>query len=769
MRDSYSIRTKIMGIIALGLVISAIGVVLLANIQLRSIVDRSQQAIYEEKILTIISDLEHKFKRLQLTGQIDVYEEAFKNSIIQKLRSTYYENEGMQIYPFIIDIRGAVVMHPVLPRGNETFFDEQFIQQMLSMEEGVLDYEHASEGKIWCVIKPFEGWDWIVGFTIPDDIKYADVRALRNMLILINVVITIVALIILFVIIAKILRPIVTLTEASKAMAAGNLDQELDIQSSDELGDLASSFRKMRNAIRKHIGDLKSEINERMQAEEALRMSEEKYRILVENANDAIFIAQDGVTKFPNKKTEELTGYSAEDLAIMPFIDFIHPDDREIVMERHQRRLAGGKPVSTYSFRILDKSGQEQTVQINTVLVQWENRPATLNFLRDITQHLELESRLQQAQKMEAIGTLAGGIAHDFNNILSAILGYSELILAELPSEDPLRNNAEAILSSGKRARDLVSQILAFSRKDEQVRSSVAMHLIVKDALKLLRPAIPTTIDIQTKIDSKCFALGDPSRIHQIIMNLCTNAYQAMLETGGELKIALSQIKLEGRAAAFAQVPTGSYVKLVVADTGIGIPPDVIERIFDPYFTTKEKGKGTGLGLAAVHGIVKSHGGAILVDSEVDKGTKFEVYLPLLVDQRETKEQVESKLIGGDEQILLVDDENDILEIQSKMLDKQGYNIIAKNDAHEALKEFSGRPDQFDLVITDMTMPNMTGDKLADELKKVRSDIPIILCTGYSELISKEKAKALGINGFLMKPVDTQDLSIMIREVLDNK
>jgi len=226
---------------------------------------------------------------------------------------------------------------------------------------------------------------------------------------------------------------------------------------------------------------------------------------------------------------------------------------------------------------------------------------------------------------------------------------------------------------------------------------------------------------------------------------------------------------LEGRAAALAQVPPGFFVKLVIADTGVGIPLYVIERIFDPYFTTKEKGKGTGLGLAAVHGIVKSHGGAILVDSEVGKGTKFEVYLPLLIDQSETEELLESQIFGGEEHILIVDDEQDILEIQTKMLNKQGYIITAKDDAQKALEVFSGQPDQFDLVITDMTMPNMTGDKLANELKKIRSEIPIILCTGYSELISKEKAKSLGINGFLMKPVNTKDLTMMIREVLGKK
>jgi PAS domain S-box-containing protein len=392
---------------------------------------------------------------------------------------------------------------------------------------------------------------------------------------------------------------------------------------------------------------------------------------------------------------------------------------------------------------------------------------AVIGIARDITDELAMEDHLRQAQKMEAIGTLAGGIAHDFNNILFAILGYSELALAEMPSEASIRIKLEAIHSSGERARDLVAQILAFSRKDEQVRTPVEMHLILEDALKLLRPAIPTTIDIQTQLTSKCHILGDPSRLHQIIMNLCTNAYQAMLETGGTLKISLSAIKMEGEAAKLAQIPTGFYGKLIISDTGVGIPPADLTRIFDPYFTTKEKGKGTGLGLAAVHGIVKSHGGAILVKSQLGKGTKFEVYLPLTPDRSDTEERVASQIDGGNERILLVDDEHDVLDVEKEMLKKLGYIITAKDNAREALKLFAGQPDQFDLVITDMTMPDMTGDKLAGELSKIRSDIPIILCTGFSELIFKEKAESLGIMGFLMKPVTMRDLSNMIRKVLD--
>ena len=397
-----------------------------------------------------------------------------------------------------------------------------------------------------------------------------------------------------------------------------------------------------------------------------------------------------------------------------------------------------------------------------------DNPIGSIITLRDTREKKRMESQLQQSQKMEAIGTLAGGIAHDFNNILAAILGYSELLLADLPSNASIRNKVEAIHTSGERARDLVSQILAYSRKDEQVRSPIEMHLVIKDALKLLRPAIPATIDIQTQISSNCHILGDPSRVHQIIMNLCTNAFQSMLESGGTLKINLSRIKVEDKAVG-AGVPAGNYGKLIISDTGVGIPPENLERIFDPYFTTKEKGKGTGLGLAAVHGIVKSHGGAILVESQIGIGTRFEVYLPLALEKSDTGMQFDSQIIGGQERILVVDDEHDILEIQKEALERLGYIVTAKDNAHEALKIFVDQPDQFDLVITDMTMPNMAGDKLADELRKVRSDIPVILCTGYSELISQEKAESLGIKGFLMKPVSVKDLANMIRMVLDDK
>ncbi len=505
------------------------------------------------------------------------------------------------------------------------------------------------------------------------------------------------------------------------------------------------------------------DISDRKKAEEALRESETRYRTLFEKSTDAIFVVERKTGRYldANASALQLTGRSLPELKRLTAWD-VSPEGVEerikIISESNEAEDLGNV---TYH----RPDGSNRVAVLNTVPLDSE---AVIGIARDITDELAMEDHLRQAQKMEAIGTLAGGIAHDFNNILSAILGYSELALADLPADDATRIKMEAIHSSGERARDLVAQILAFSRKDEQVRSPVKLHLIIEDALKLLRPAIPTTIDIQTQLNSKCLVLGNPSRLHQIIMNLCTNAYQAMLETGGTLKINLSEILMAGDAAAKARIPAGSYGKLIVSDTGMGIPPADIERIFDPYFTTKEKGKGTGLGLAAVHGIVNSHGGAILVESKVGQGTRFNVYLPLASKQRVMQEQAESRIVGGHEKILLVDDENNTLEVEKEMLKKLGYIVAARNSAADALALFAGQSDQFDLVITDMTMPKMTGDKLTGELRKIRPDIPVILCTGYSELIFKEKAESLGIRGFMMKPVTMQQLSVMIRSVLDN-
>ncbi|MEJ2641448.1 MAG: response regulator, partial [Desulfosarcinaceae bacterium] len=368
----------------------------------------------------------------------------------------------------------------------------------------------------------------------------------------------------------------------------------------------------------------------------------------------------------------------------------------------------------------------------------------------------------------EAIGTLAGGIAHDFNNILSAILGYAELAMDDLPVHGSLTRKLEAIYEAGIRARDLVTQMLTFSRKDVKSKKPILLEALVDDALKLLRPAIPATIEISKQIDARGCILGDPSRISQVIMNLCTNAYQAMEASGGILSIRLSEVQLNGNLQSPSAMPAGRYAKLTVADTGVGIPDEHLERIFDPYFTTKPKEKGTGLGLAVVHGIISSHDGVVRVKSELGEGACFDLYFPLTEAPKETREAEETPVTGGSERILLVDDEVYILDIGKTMLSKLGYTVTTMQDPTQALQTFSERPSEYDLVITDMTMPKITGDKLACELMRIRPDIPVILCTGYSELATPEKAAAMGIKAFLAKPVSMHELSSAIRKLLDD-
>lgn len=520
-----------------------------------------------------------------------------------------------------------------------------------------------------------------------------------------------------------------------------------------------------------YISTIMRDISDRKLAEATLKESEEKYRTVLEaNPDPVVVYDMEGKATYFNPAFTRVFGWTLEE-RLGKKMDVFVPEKAARETQIMIDKVMKGEPffgIETYRYI---KNGKIIPVSVSGAVYKDQNGKlvGSIINLRDITEQKRLEAQLQQAQKMEAIGTLAGGIAHDFNNILSAILGYSELMLADLPPDASFKNKLEAIHSSGERARDLVSQILAYSRKDDQVRAPVEIHLILQDSLKLLRPAIPKTIDIETNINSTSRILGDPSRLHQIIMNLCTNAYQSMLETGGMLKISLSDVEMEGEAAVLSQVPIGSYAKLIVSDTGTGIPPDNIGRIFDPYFTTKEKGKGTGLGLAAVHGIVKSHGGSILVDSEVEQGTTFEVYLPLTRDKNDGLEEAETQIIGGDEHILLIDDENDILEISGEMLTNLGYVVTTADNAPNALKSFAENPEKFDLVLTDMTMPKMGGDQLAGELKKIKPDIPIILCTGFSEVMSEERAASLGIQGFLMKPVSLKDLSNMVRKILDKK
>ncbi|MEA2040366.1 MAG: ATP-binding protein, partial [Thermodesulfobacteriota bacterium] len=494
-------------------------------------------------------------------------------------------------------------------------------------------------------------------------------------------------------------------------------------------------------------------------------------------STDAIYItAQDGKFVDFNKSMLDLLGYAGEEMMGLKAQDtYAHPRDRN----RFQKEIEKKGFVRDYELNLCKKDGVEIDCLITATVRRADDGSILWYYgiIRDITEKkraqkekMQIEIQLRQAQKMEAIGTLAGGIAHDFNNILAAVIGYAGLAKMRVPEDSKVLTDLDQILKSGNRAKTLIQQILAFSRKQELEQRPLQLKYIVKETLNLLRATLPTDIEIKDDIAKDAGIVNaDPTQMQQVIMNLCTNAGHAMQEEGGVLAVGLANVELDDIAAAqYLDMSPGRYLRLTVSDTGYGMTPDVNDRIFEPYFTTKEKGVGTGLGLSVVKGIVDSHGGTITVYSEPGKGSTFHVYLPLIQEEVIMPEMDEQAPVPtGNERIIFVDDEKALVDSGKQTLEQLGYKVTTMTSSIEALELFRNNPDKFDLVITDMTMPRMTGDKLAGELMKIRTDIPVIICTGFSKRISEEKAREMGIKGLAMKPLVMRDLAEAVRKALD--
>jgi PAS domain S-box-containing protein len=524
---------------------------------------------------------------------------------------------------------------------------------------------------------------------------------------------------------------------------------------------------------------LNLELTERKRAEETLRESQRWQKAILDNIPDIAWLkdregkfiaANESLGQACGVKPEDLVGKTDFDIWQMDLAEKYGSDDKEVIQSGKRKQVE--EP-------LVDKDGK--TTWIETIKTPiWDDRGELVGITgiaRDITERKQvekdkrnLEVQLQQAQKMEAIGTLAGGIAHDFNNILSAIIGYSELEYWNAREKGQTRSNLDQVLKAADRAKNLVEQILTFSRQTEQEPRPLQIGPIVKETLKLIRASLPTTIEICKKDvkQESGTVLADPTQIHQVLMNLCTNAAHAMREKGGVMGIGLLDVDLNADdVASNRNLKPGSYVRLSVSDTGHGIEPEFMDRIFDPYFTTKGVGEGTGLGLSVVHGIVKSHGGMITVDSKLGKGTTFSVYFPRTEMEVAPKPEAFEPLPTGHERIFVIDDEEAILEIEKHMLQRLGYEVTATTNPIEALETFRAQSQKIDLVVTDQTMPHMTGEMFCKEIMSIRPDIPIILCTGFSELITEEEARTIGIREFVMKPFEIRDIATTIRRVLD--
>lgn len=564
---------------------------------------------------------------------------------------------------------------------------------------------------------------------------------------------------------------------AEKAVRAktGRMPENIEALSPEEA-------RQMLHELRVHQIDLEMQNEElrrtqselevsraRFEATVALRVSEARYRSLASSVDSLYLVDRDCTYLFMNEACRLRFGVQLEDIIGKRYRDFHSEENSKEFAKTLNEVFETGKPTQ-FEYQ----SERDKSILLRTFSPVMDQKGKSISAVtivsKDITERKRLESQLMQAQKMEALGTLSSGIAHDFNNILASIIGYAELAMMA-PDDERRQSDMEQILQACERATNLVTQILTFSRVTSQEYKPMEMGPVVKEVLKLLSASLPTTIEIRRNIAPKPGIIkGNSTQLHQVLMNLCTNAAHAMGENGGILNVSLSPVEvLSEELSPSPGLQAGSYMMLTVSDTGQGIDPAVLNRIFDPFFTTKPAGEGTGLGLSVVYGIAKAHGGEITVQSEPGKGSAFSVYFPRVQARVKPESESLKSLPKGSERILFVDDEAELVQMGRMMLEALGYEVMSFTNSALACRAFVSHPDRFDLVITDMTMPVMTGAALSLEILKIRPGMPIILCTGHSEFINEKKAKETGIREFLMKPVFVKDLARVVREVLDGR
>jgi PAS domain S-box-containing protein len=539
-----------------------------------------------------------------------------------------------------------------------------------------------------------------------------------------------------------------------------------------ELQNYKKNLEKKVEARTIELKDKNRELSIKIAKIEKVETKLKRLALAIDHSSDTIVITDTMANIiYVNPAFEKITGYSRKEiLGINPRILNSGNHDKSFYKKLWEK-ISNGK---TWSGRFINKKkdGSFYTEQA-TISPVFSDKGKIVNFVavkRDITEQLKLESQLRQALKMESIGTLTGGIAHDFNNIMAIILGNTELALEDVQESHPLHSNLKEIESASFRASNIVKQLLSFTRLTDLQLLPIEVALVIKDALRFLRSTIPTFIDIDQDIQvTDETILADKTQINQIMMNLCINASHAMEQTGGTLTIIVENVILDDNFVKdYPDLKKGRHIKITIGDTGPGIDHKIIDRIFDPYFTTKEIGKGSGMGLAVVHGIVKNHSGVIIVDSSPAKGTRFTMFFPLAQEKAALETQTIKELSTGDETILFVDDEISIVNMVKRMFERLGYKVETATTAQDALKRFAINPHHFDLVITDMTMPRMTGVQLSESLMDIRKDIPIIICTGHSALVDEEKAGKLGL-AYITKPINMLETAQTIRNILDKK
>ncbi len=610
---------------------------------------------------------------------------------------------------------------------------------------------------------------WMVGVYIPEEDYLAQILAHQRQTLLLTLAMSVLATIFGLYVARRIVRPISALAREARQIKANDYSIRPRIKTGFvEIQRTADSFFEMKTAVMAY----KQELKER----EAI------HRAITETANEAIVMVDShGLIAYWNSAAKDMFGFSAQETmgshirTLSPFQQQF--DEADLTLYTLFKDKDPFLQLKTVELKTRARTGKEIPAEVSMVGISLEDKSYSIAVIRDISDRKQSEKeklaiwqQLQQARKIEAIGTLAGGIAHDFNNILSGILGHAELLQTGLGDDDDSAEHVDGIITAGERARDLVRQILAFSFQENQKLSPLEVPTIIHEACNLLESSLPKSITIVRKIDDNCpWVSGDATQIHQVALNLMTNGFHAMVKTGGTLSIGLEFLEFprEDLLEEMGLMP-GKYLCYSVADTGVGISHETIDQIFDPYFTTKPEGKGTVLGLAVIKGIVQNHGGGVHVESQPGLGSLFRIFLPAIdKDRKAVVTPGPARVQKGNEHILLVDDQKSVINVERQILEILGYKVTSRLSGQDALDTFAAVPDRFDLVVTDMSMPEMTGETLAGKILEIRPDVPVIILTGYSESIGREKALEMGIRDLLMKPVRLREFAAAIRRELD--
>ena len=767
-----SISVKLFSIIVGAFLCSTVSILLIADKSLTDIIDSSKNALYVEKVDSIHTLLQQHHERLKKTGLIDAYIDDFKRSTVKELQRAYYSRKQEGIYPFIIDYEGNIVLHPTLTGIVTGPGAEEITNRLLAEKQG--DFNLAFHGKIkHYTFRHFPEWQWVIGYAVPLDIKYAEAKKFRSLLIAIMTGVTLFILFLLIPVIARFTKPITRLTKAAQSMAAGDLDQEIQIYSNDEVGILAHSFQDMRVAIKQTISELERENRERKNAEDALANEKEQLAVTLISIGEGVITTDlQGRIVLINKIAEQLTGWDHSMAVGRDLIEVFKVYDPQTGKPDHDIATRITTTISATTGerkeQLKTKTGQELIIASNGAPIK-DARQKTIGAIlvfRDISQQIKTEQELLKSRKLESIGVLAGGIAHDFNNILAIILGNIDLILLDNSLPESARTRLSNMQKASLRAQGLTQQLLTFSKGGAPIRAVSSLENLIKDSADFVLHGrnVASRFDISQELWA---AAVDKGQISQVIQNIVINGCEAMAD-GGTIVIAARNVT--GGEELNAQLSPGQkYVALSIADSGKGISQENIDKIFDPYFSTKTE--GNGLGLAICHSIISKHEGQISVESHAETGTVFTIYLPAS-DTLPTAEAQAKDIVPGtmNATILIMDDEEAIRDLGKMMLEEMGYATLAAADGVEALELYKKHKEQntpIDLVIMDLTIPGGMGGKDAvQKLLNYDRDAKAIVCSGYSNDPIMADPASYGFQAAISKPYKYATLAAVIRKSL---